>query len=197
MIKLIFPLFFILGSILVISILIFPAWQRFITIRADTAYLQNLNRELDKLIQKRDEITDQISNISQENFQRLDQILPASAQGPEFLVILQDKALVRGLKLNKLDLSGNISTEPRVASETTAVISAQGFAGSNATPGQVQAAPYRTVKAVIDIAGPYDSFKQFLRDIESYIRITDIEALTIGSSATGFTYRVSVQTHYK
>ncbi len=207
MIKLIFPLILILGSILIIGALIFPAWQHFLVVRTDTARLQNLNLEIDALMQKRDEITDRISKISKEDFVRLDQMLPSSAQGPEFLVILQNFAVAHNLKINKLDLSGQLSTQPRIATEATVVITT----GESAVVGGITEQPdqFRMINASMDVSGSYESFKGFLRDIESYARITDITALQIGSGTTGTTggttgtgisisnYRISLQTYYR
>ena len=188
MFKLIVPLGLILGSLGIVVFLIIPGWQHFLAVRADSKHLVDIDAEIDTLTQKRDAITDQIGSISKDNFQRLDQILPSGAHGPEFLINLQRLASTHGVRMGKLDLSGTLATKSKISQ-----------ANLNLVPvelGGVQGG-YSQVKALISLSGPYEAFKDFLRDLESYIRITDVEQLTLEPSDRGFDIRLTVKTYYQ
>ena len=211
--KFLIPLALVLGSIAMIVIFIIPGWQQFLVVRADTKHLQDIDSEIDTLTQKRDALVQEISRISKDDFQRLDQVLPPAPLGPEFLVILNQLATVHGLQVDHLDLSGTLSTKPRIAEES---------AGSSFAPvgvGLAEGAPktvgastnssfvpvgkesaegaYKTVGVSMELTGQYQSFKDFLRDLESYIRIIDVDTLTLTPSAAGFEFKLTVKTYYQ
>ena len=189
MFKLIVPLGLILGSLGIIVFFMIPGWQHFLAVRADSKHLQDIDAEIDTLTQKRDAITDQIGNISKNNFQRLDQILPSGAHGPEFLIALQELALARGVRVGKLDLSGTLTTKSKIPKENANNLVPAGLGGPQGE--------YEHIKAVMSMSGQYQQFKDFLRDLESYIRITDVERLELDPSDKGFDIRLSVKTYYQ
>ena len=187
--KLLIPLALLLGSIAIIFILIVPGWQRFLAVRANTKHLQDIDSEIDTLTQKRDALVQEISAISKDNFQRLNQVLPSTPQGPEFLVILQRLATIHGLRVQKLNLSGTVSTKPRIA-ET----GSESFVP--AAEGTVKES-YKKIGASIDLIGQYGAFKDFLHDLESYIRIIDVEAISLMPNESGFDFQLTVKTYYQ
>lgn len=187
--KLIVPLGLIVGSIAIIVVLILPAWQHFLAVRADSKHLEDISAEIDMLTQKRDAITQQISAITKENFQRLDQIIPSGAAGPEFLIMLQQLALSHNLRMGRLNLAGTLSTKSRipVANNTSSGTSGTGDQQGN----------YQTISASLELSGQYQAFKDFLHDLESNTRITDIDTLNFIPSANGFDFKLTVKTYYQ
>lgn len=220
--KLIVPLGFILASIAVIMFFIVPGWQHFLAVRADTKHLDEINAEIDTLTKKRDMLNDQIAGITKDNFDRLDQIVPSAAHGPEFLISLEQLAQARGLSVIKLDLSGTLSTKskipekkvkqssipadvpgvpvipnmPTVPSRTPEI----NTSGSNTAIGQSKTPTYQTLNASMEVSGSYEAFKNFLRDIESSVRITDVESLDLSppsGSSSGFNVKLTLKTYYQ
>ena len=188
--KLLVPFALFLGSIAVIVFLIVPGWQQFLAVRADTKHLRDIDSEIDTLTQKRDALVQEISGISKDNFQRLDQVLPAAPQGPEFLVTLQQLAAAHGLQVDKLDLSETLSTKSRIAEESAR----SSFAPAGTAPKE---GSYETVGASMELVGEYQPFKDFLHDLESYIRIIDVDTLTLSPSKAGFDFKLTVKTYYQ
>ena len=190
-----------LGSIAVIVFFIIPGWQQFLAVRADTKHLRDIDSEIDTLTQKRDALVQEISGISKDNFQRLDQVLPAAPQGPEFLVILQQLAAAHGLQMDKLDLSETLSTKSRIAEESARSNFAPAGTGAKSSFAPAGAGPkegsYKTVGASMELVGEYQPFKDFLHDLESYIRIIDVDTLTLSPSKAGFDFKLTVKTYYQ
>ena len=188
--KLILPLGLILGSIFIILVLIVPGWQHFLMVRADTKRLQDIDVEIDSLTQKRDAIIQQINAITKDDSQRLDQVIPSDAQGPEFLLQLQKLGVARGLHVDKLDIMGVLSTNKKVSDSNEANFVPAGIEGDTQS--------YKTIEANMELTGPYDSFKGFLRDVESHIRITDISGITVlPTPGGGFAFKLNIKTYYQ
>ena len=225
MAKLIIPLGFIFASIAVIIFFIVPGWQHFLVVRADTKHLDEINVEIDALTKKRDALNDQIIGITKENFDRLDQMVPSAVQGPEFLVFLEQLAQAHGLGVAKLDLSGTLSTKAKIiekkakepnlalnavnpagqigAMSTPGIpsrVPAVGMSGFNAVSGQTKVQDYQTLNVGMEVRGSYEAFKSFLRDLESSIRITDVEALDFSPPSGGsdtFNFNLTLKAYYQ
>lgn len=174
---------------MIVVVFIIPGWQRFLVVRADTQHLQEINAEIDTLTKKRDEIVAQISAITKDNFQRLDQILPSRPEGPEFLVTLQRLAFEHGLRLEKLTLSETLSTKPKIATEDVSKFTPAGT--------EIKKVNYQALTVSMEVNGTYEGFKNFLHELESYIRITDIDTLTLAPATNGFDFKLSVKTYYQ
>ena len=188
MFKLIVPLGLILGSLAIIIFFIIPGWQHFLVVQADSKHLQDIDVEIDALTQKRDAITDQIGNISRDNFERLNQALPSGAHGPEFLITVQRMASLRSVRIGRLDLSGTLATKSKISQANLNLVPVELGGSQNV---------YSQIKAAISMSGQYEAFKDFLHDLESYIRITDVEQLTLEPSDKGFDIKLSVKTYYQ
>lgn len=232
--KLIVPLGLILASIAVIILFIVPGWQHFLVVRADSKHLDEINAEIDALTKKRDALNDQIAGITKDNFDRLDQIVPSSVHGPEFLVFLEQLAQGRGLSVVKLDLSGTLSTKSKTpekkVKQPSVIMDTQGIpnmgiptipnaptvpsrntqanvggfnanvAGFNAVSGQEKTQTYQTLSATMEVSGSYEAFKNFLHDLESSVRITDVESLDfspLSGSSGGFSFKLGFKTYYQ
>jgi len=205
--KLIVPLGLIFASIGVIFLLIVPGWQHFLAVRADNGRLDEINIEIDALTKKRDALNQQIIGITKDNFERLDQMVPSGAHGPEFLVFLEQLAQSHNMNVVKLDLSGVLSTKQRIVEKTikqpsvvTSIPNTQpGISAGNIVEWQPKVPTYQTINATMEITGSYDAFKDFLRDLESSIRITDVESLDFLpiSASPGFNFKLSLKTYYQ
>ena len=189
MAKLILPLGFILASIVVIVLFLFPGWQHFLSVRADTRHLEETSIEIDGLLAKRDHLVDQMSGISKENAERIDQLIPSGAHGPDFLVFLEKIATSHNLAIHKLDFANTISTE-----EKAPKLPAEGFVMGM---GGIESLPYKTLKIHMEVVGSYEAFKDFLREVESSIRITDVTSIILAPQERMFNFTLSLQAYYQ
>ncbi|MDP3769829.1 MAG: hypothetical protein U1A25_01345 [Candidatus Sungbacteria bacterium] len=188
MTKLLFPLVLILASIAVIVLFLFPGWQHFLSVRADMRHLEEASVEFDGLIAKRDSLVGQINGISKENASRIDQLIPSGAQGPDFLVYLDQLAKSHKLVVRQLDFADTLSTKEKVSQAF-----AEGFIiGQIAEP-----LPYKTLKIIMEVIGSYESFKDFLRDVESSVRITDVTSIILSPQQPAFNFTLALQVYYQ
>lgn len=189
--KFIAPLLFFFAAMAMVFIFIVPGWQHFLAVKADSKHLDDINAEIDTLTQKRDTLVNQINGITKDNLLRLDQMVPMAALGPEFLVSLQKLARTHDLNITRLDLAGNLSTKPKnpIANpESGSESSGQG----ESTTG------YQTMNVVLEVRASYQSFKDFLRELESSIRITNIETLSLAPTDNGsFVIKLSLSAFYQ
>lgn len=185
--KLIIPLIFFFAGLAVLAMFIVPGWQHFLSVKADSRRLQDINAEVDTLTQKRDELVDQINSITRDSLTRLDQMVPLAAHAPEFLVAVQKMATTHLLRITRLDLAADISTKPKIPPPNLESVESQ----------QGTAAGYQTMRVNMEVTGPYESFKNFLQELESSIRITDVSALTLKPVENGFSMLLSLDAYYQ
>ncbi|GEM_PF-1291514 len=192
--KLIIPLGLIFASIAMVMVFVIPAWQHFLVVRADSSHLQDINVEIDTLTQKRDAIVDQMNKITKDDFTRLNDILPETAQTPEFLVFISKLAEKDGLKVKKLDVAGTLATKPKIPEKIDNSAVATNAATVTQGIGELK---YKTINVAMEVSGSYEAFKNFLRDTESSVRITDVEMLTFGAGDVGFNFQLGLKTYYQ
>ena len=188
MLKLFVPLGLIFISVVIGMLFLIPGWQHFLAVEADTRHLEDINTELDTLTSKRDSLIEQINGISRENFERINQMIPTGAHGPEFLVYLEQLALAHGLAIKKLDLGSSIVTKEKIPDISTAVFT---------VPTIEEPVPYKMLTVNMGVSGSYDALKDFLRDLESSMRITNVTSLGLTNEKNVFSFSLVLQTYYQ
>ena len=188
MLKLFVPLGLILISVVIGMLFLIPGWQHFLAVEADTRHLEDINTELDTLTSKRDALVEQINGISREDFERINQMIPTGAHGPEFLVYLEQLASAHGVATKKLDLGSSIVTKEKVPDTSTAAFT---------VPTIEEPLPYKMLTANMVVLGTYDALKDFLRALESSVRITDVTSVGLGSEKSVFSFDLVLQTYYQ
>ena len=63
--------------------------------------------------------------------------------------------------------------------------------------GTAEQLPYQTITTTINVSGQYQAFKDFLHELESYVRITNIDSLTLAPGANGFDFKLSAKAYYQ
>ena len=190
--KFLIPLIFALGSVFIAMLYIVPSWQHYLAIRANDAHLQEISAEIDTLTTKRDQLIDKINAISKDDFQRIGQMLPQGAQAPEFLLAIQQIAALHHITLKGLTLTQSISTEPKTPTSAPE----SGFVPTDSGEAQKSS---KDLSVNTQLTSSYETFKDFLRDIEVFARITDVKTLafTADSQTSNFTFTLTLATHYQ
>ncbi len=197
--KLLIPLLLIVAGAGIVVLLVVPAWQQYLVLKADTNHLSDINTEIDTLTQKRDELVNQIARIPKDDLQRLDQVVPSQPQGPEFLLSLQKLAVSYGLKVIKLDLSNSLGSKQKTPEVKTADVASQVKPADFTPTGQeAKSSPsYKTLTANLEVSGQYQAFKDFLREAESSVRIIDVQNLTLSPQEKGFDVKMTLAAYYQ
>ena len=160
-------LILLLGAVIIGVFYLRPQWQSFQDLRKSSEHLEELSREFDILIQNRDSLVGLINTVSKKDLERIDKALPKGSQAGEVLVILENMVGRHGLTLPSIGLQS--ASEP--ASETKAL----------SQIGVKSADAIREFPVDLNIKGSYESFKNFLVEIEKNLRITDATSLSFGA----------------
>lgn len=174
-----------------------PAWQEFQVLQKKLERLEQLSAELDDLIANKDALFEKIGSISKADLKKIDAIVPKGPKAADFLVSLEAIALKNSVILKEVSLQTHVVTagagiaassgEPRPTGRTAL------------TPAQNQGLQQLTY--LLTVSAPYEKLKDFLKDLEKNLRLTDIKLMSLNvdvlKSATDmFEAEMTVVTYY-
>lgn len=138
------------------------------------------------LVAQRKKISEDYSNISPAEKDRLERIVPSSTNNIHLIVDLNELALtVHHIQLK--DIKAEAINQPQTASLT--VVSDASQATSTAVLSQV--------KISFTAVASYQQFTNFMRDVQGSLRILDISHLTVKASDTGaYTFQVELKAYW-
>jgi len=181
----------IFGILILGFVYLGPAWSEYSATRQATQELQEISQELDNLIINKDQLISSVNRISKENLDRMDVALPSNKKAAELLVFFESVAGKNSLVLKNIDL------EEKILAERTSLGNPRpgsAIANTNRPSGEVNELPI-----TMNLLGGYDSFKNFLRDLEQNLRIIDVENINFSatSNSSVFTFGIKVKTYYQ
>lgn len=182
-----------------------PEWRRFQGLGVELAQMEAASKELDSLIENRDNLLNLINGITKENLDRVDQVLPEGARASDFLVAVETLTAINSMGLRRIDLVSPAKApvitpgNPQAAlprsgadAESRAAILEAAREEEGDIPG-VRALPF-----TVEVTGSYENFKKFLLALEKNLRLVDIEQINFASDGrsetTGFTLKA--KTYY-
>jgi len=187
--KLLIPFLLIVTGVGIVIMFVVPAWQQYMVLKSDNNHLADMNTEIDGLTQKRDQLANEIARIPKDGLQRLDQVMPSAPQGPEFLFSVQKLVVSHGLKVVKLDLATTLNTKQK-----TPEIAPVDFVP---TGQEGEAMNYKTLTVNLEINGQYEALKDFLREMESSVRIINVQSINLLPQENTFNIKMTLMTYYQ
>jgi Tfp pilus assembly protein PilO len=141
------------------------------------------------LIQLRDKVQNDWKNLSQDEQDRLDRMVPKSVDNIRLVIDLNSIALKHGFSLKGIKAS---------AAENPGTVSAPASPGVPGGASTVIKAPILDdVTVGFTVSAPYGQFINFLQDIESNLRIMDVTQLSMGSTDNGiYNWTVELKTYW-
>ncbi|MBP7804945.1 MAG: hypothetical protein KA052_01830 [Candidatus Pacebacteria bacterium] len=184
----------ILVVISVASFMMFtnPAYQEVKELQATTTRLDTALTNSKKLQEQRDALGTKYRNIPADSLARLQKLLPDNADNIRFIIDLQQMAQSYGISLDTIKFDAAQAATP------TSTVSAL----SAATPGTVAAATagYGTFNLEFTTTATYESFMSFMKDVESNLRLTDIQSVEFSApedlNKKTITYTVKLSTYW-
>lgn len=146
-------------------------------------YQQALNNS-ERLVKVRDSVLKTYNDISADDRERLEKMLPDNVDNVRLIIDANGVAARHGLAIK------NVKT------------SATNMANSSATPTNTRISPnvpstYDTVTLSFNVSTNYQTFIDFLKDLEASLRIMDISKITLSVSDTGiYDYGVEIKTYW-
>jgi Tfp pilus assembly protein PilO len=143
----------------------------------DNQYQEALNNST-KIRQQRDMLIDKKNNFSDDQISRLEQLLPDNVDNIQLVISIKNIAQNHGLTLKNIKLSTGAPTTDtkKIGSDTN---------------------KYGTVGLSFGVASSYDSFQNFLTDLEKSLRLVDITDLAVTANDIGtYDFTVSLKTYW-
>ncbi len=135
----------------------------------------------------RDTVQTQYNNISLEDRDRLDKILPTSVDNIHLIVDVSKLANQYGFALRNIKAT--------VAQDVQSSGVQQNVTSSSSLPNISLA--LSTVNLSFDTTAPYDKFISFLQALERSLRIMDVTKLSVKANDTGaYDFNVSITTYW-
>jgi Tfp pilus assembly protein PilO len=143
----------------------------------EDAYNQALNRSRE-LLNVRDQLVSRFNAFPQSNLSRLEKLIPDHVDNVRLILDLDAIAIKYGMRVRNVSIS---SDQTRVE---------RGALGSGDKP-------YESVILSFSVSGSYDTFRQFLTDLEHSLRLVDVVGLSFTSNEVGiYNYTLSVKTYW-
>ncbi|MDQ5893437.1 MAG: hypothetical protein QG640_449 [Patescibacteria group bacterium] len=145
-------------------------------------YQQALNNS-ERLVKLRDSVLKTYNDISPDDRERLEKMLPDNVDNVRLIIDANGVAARHGLAIK------NVKTSATNANTTTPTPNGRGMAN---IPNS-----YDTVTLSFNVNTNYQTFIDFLKDLEASLRIMDISRITLSVSDTGiYDYGVEIKTYW-
>lgn len=160
-------------------------------------------------------LSDQYKRIDPSNQIKIEKLLPDHIDSVRLIIDINNIAARYGMSLTNILLtaSGVLPTASAPKANVAASASSPGgaSAGTFVGPDDRQ---YDSIKLGFTVTGTYDSFVQFLKEIEESLRVVDVTSIAFSGAKTGspvspqgsalsaasasnlFTYTVTIRTYY-
>jgi len=143
-----------------------------------------------RLVSVRDKVLQDYNNVSQNDRDRLDKMLPSTVDNIRLIIDLNNVAVQHGLSLKGIKAAAN--TPADTAANPIAPTSNAGTG-----PGAIIAPTLDTVDVTFSVTAPYQQFVAFLQDLEADLRIMDIKHLSVAVADDGaYTFNVDMNTYW-
>ena len=167
-----------------------PAYQQVKALKAQAAQYDTALGNATKLEQERDALNTKYRSLDPGDLTRLQTMLPDTADNIRFIINVQQMAQSYGMTLSTIKFD----------TDQTAATPAAG-ALSSATAADVAAAgqDYGALDVTFSTTATYQNFISFLKDIESSLRLTDVESIdfSAGDPVKGTTvFTVTLRTYW-
>ncbi len=174
-------LIIILAVILVVWQLFLPAFNTVSLAREDLKSWEEKVGETESLNQKLIELKKKYEALEAQ-VKKIEAALPKGQDIPALMIQLEALTSQNGLILNSVDFISPVEAKKKKAAETET--------GQESTASAVPAG-VKSIDMELNLSGNYNSLKNFLKAVESNLRIMDISAINFGSAGSGETNTIS------
>jgi hypothetical protein len=148
-----------------------------------------------KLISVRDQVLKSYNDISADDRDRIDKMVPDTVDNIRLIIDLNSVALQHGFSLKNITAaakSDSSGASPSAQGAPALAPSSAGLSPSAAGSLSIATPTLDTVTVSFNVTAPYQQFISFMQDLEASLRIMDITHLTVSANDTG-TYDFGVQ----
>ena len=142
----------------------------------------------DKLNSKIEELGQKYNSFNSNDLLRLDQLLPDNANSTQLIIDINSIARKNGMVIK------NVKADTSTDKNTSGISNTQ--SNTNSTLA-VTNSRLGVMSLAFSVTGTYDTYKRFLADLASSLRIVDISSVTFNTDDKGiYNYDVSLKTYW-
>ena len=188
--KYIFPSILILLAIATFVAFVNPTYKQIQVLQANSAQYDAALSNSEKLQTERDALNAKYLTMSPDSLDKLSKLLPDNADNIRLIINIQQMAQTYGMSISNIKFD---STQIGAASNSPT-------AATTVAEVQTSQQDYGTFNLEFSTTGSYQNFLSFLKDLETSLRVTDIQSITFTSQTdgtkTGYTYDIKLQTYW-
>lgn len=185
----IFPILLILVAVGSFVIYTNPTYQEIKTIRSEVRSYDEALANGKELQKERDALSAKYRTFSQEATSRLTTLLPDSADNIRLIIDLQRMAQSYGMSVSSIKFDANQGPSEKNAFAT---LSPQDLTTS--------LKDYGIFRLEFSTQATYENFLKFLRDVETSLRLTDVESIDFNAGTTPqagvYNFTVKIKTYW-
>ncbi|NCU28439.1 MAG: hypothetical protein EOM85_02095 [Candidatus Moranbacteria bacterium] len=184
--RLISSILFLAISALLFFFLIDPLFGDVKELRTNVSTYNSALSNSTDLQKTRDTLVEKYKQISSEDKDRLSHLLPSTINNIELILEIEKIANIHGMPISDIKFDSNVGVKTNSA-DNTGNTSASGKISAESDPSSYL--PYGIFPVAFTIEGKYETFIEFLKDLENNLRIVDIKSVSFNvpeySSETG------------
>jgi Tfp pilus assembly protein PilO len=162
-------------------------------IRAQNLEYTTAISNAERLIKVRDRVLKDYNNIREEDRQRLDKMIPNTVDNIRLIIDMNSIGLKHGFSLRNIKANASKGEKTNVAVSSPAQRSTTRSSNSSSIPTPT----LDTVSVSFSVTATYQQFINFMRDLESNLRIMDLTKLTLTANDNGmYDFGVELRTYW-
>lgn len=147
----------------------------------------------DELIKVRDSVLKSYNDISTEDRERIDKIIPNTVDNIRLVIDMNSIGLKRGFSLKNIKAVAASQTGTGASAQSVPTRTSSSVARDGAIPNPT----LDTVTVSFSVSASYQQFIEFMRDLEANLRIMDLTHLTVSANSTGnYDFGVELKTYW-
>lgn len=179
--KTLLPLLFIIIAGGIFFGFVNPTYTEVKALRAEESTYETALSRSKELQAVRDQLLARYNTFPRESLTRLGRLVPDTIDTVRLILDLDSMAARYGMHIRNVSLNSGASASSRAA---------VGEIG----PGDAR---YDYVTLSFSVSGTYDTFRAFLADLESSLRLVDVTSVSFSSTQTGiYDYALAVKTYW-
>jgi len=187
----IFPTILIIISVLAFIFFIKPEYENITVLKNDISVYEGYINDSTTLQEVKDSLVSSYKSISQENKEKLNKLLPDEVNNIKFVLEIENLASDYNLSVKNVNFESIES-------------SSESKNGVSISKSDEENLSYGKFPIEFTISGSYESFALFIKELETNLRLVDVEEVTFSSSnknnkladSDNYEYILKVETYW-
>lgn len=180
--KIISSILFLTASVLIFFFLIDPLYGDVKELRSNVSTYNSALSNSTDLQKTRDELIESYKQISEKDREKLNHLLPSTINNIELILEIEKIANLHGMPVGDIKFDSTIGIKTNSDGSSSDTNAATRIAAENDPASYL---PYGVFPISFSIEGKYSVFLEFLKDLESNLRIVDIKSISFNVPDSG------------